>query len=100
MPKSADLRYLRSKDKFLEYTHQALQDHFATKDEIIDFFEAIETDEEKNLFLKTASFYLFLVKRGDWAVNVPGSRKTIDYLTDTYKYIEVDPIVKTTKLEK
>ncbi len=94
MPRNTDLRYLRSKDAFLEYSYQALQDHFASKDEFVAFFEAIEAEEQKNLFLKTASFYLFLVKKGDWVVDVPGASKTIDYLTDTYKYIAIFSLIE------
>jgi len=61
MPKMKDKQYLYAKDKFLEYSFQALQKHFSNKDDFISFFEAIENDEQKNLFLKTASLYLFLV---------------------------------------
>jgi hypothetical protein len=94
MPKLKDQRYLFAKDKFLEYSFQALQNQFGTKDEFLSFFEAIENDEQKNLFLKTASFYLFLVKKGDWFVDIPGSDKRVDYLTDTYKYIAIFSLIE------
>ncbi len=94
MPKLKDQRYLSAKDKFLEYSFQALQDQFATKNDFLSFFEAIENDKQKNLFLKTASFYLFLVKKGDWIVDIPGSNKRIDYLTDTYKYIAIFSLIE------
>jgi len=94
MPKLRDQRYLSNKAAFLEYSYQALQDRFTTKEEFITFFEAIESDEVKNLFLRTASFYLFLVKCGDWQVDIPGSNKTIDYLTDTYKYIAIFSLIE------
>ena len=94
MPKLKDHRYLAAKDKFLEYSFQALQDQFGTKDEVISFFENIENDDQKNLFLKTASFYLFLVKSGDWLVDVRGSNKRVDYLTDTYKYIAIFSLIE------
>jgi hypothetical protein len=94
MTKLKDQRYLSNKAAYLEYSYQALQDRFNTKDDFIIFFDAIENDEAKNLFLKTASFYLFLVKRGDWQVAVAGSNKTIDYLTDTYKYIAIFSLIE------
>lgn len=94
MPKLKDQRYLSAKDKFLEYSFQALQNQFGTKDEFLSFFEAIGNDEQKNLFLKTASFYLFLVKKGDWLVDIPGSDKRVDYLTDTYKYIAIFSLIE------
>jgi hypothetical protein len=94
MPKLKDQRYLSAKDEFIEYSYQALQDQFGTKEEFLSFFDAIEDDEQKNLFLKTASFYLFLVKNGDWFVDVPGSDKRVDYLTDTYKYIAIFSLIE------
>jgi hypothetical protein len=94
MTRLKDHRYLAAKDKFLEYSFQALQDQFDTKDQFISFFENIENDDRKNLFLKTASFYLFLVKSGNWLVNVPGSDNTVDYLTDTYKYIAIFSLIE------
>ncbi len=94
MPKLKDQRYIDAKDKFLEYSFQALQNHFGTKDEFISFFETIKNDDQKNLFLKTASFYLFLVKNGDWSVDKTGSDKKVDYLTDTYKYIAIFSLIE------
>ena len=94
MPKLKDQRYLSAKDKFIEYSYQALQDQFGTKEEFLSFFYAIEDDEQKNLFLKTASFYLFLVKNGNWFVDIPGSDKKVDYLTDTYKYIAIFSLIE------
>ena len=46
------------------------------------------------MFLKTASFYLFLVKEGDWFVDISGSDKRVDYLTDTYKYIAIFSLIE------
>lgn len=78
----------------MEYSYQALQDRFVSKAEFVSFFDKIEGDDRKSLFLRTASFYLFLVKKGDWHVNVPGSGRTIDYLTDTYKYIAIFSLIE------
>ncbi|MHA2408191.1 MAG: hypothetical protein ACXACA_07460 [Candidatus Ranarchaeia archaeon] len=94
MPKLKDQRYLDAKDKFLEYSFQALQSHFGTKDEFLSFFEKIKNDAQKNLFLKTASFYLFLVKKGDWLVDISDSNRNVDYLTDTYKYIAIFSLIE------
>ena len=94
MPKLKDQRYLDAKVKFLDYSFQALQSHFGTKDEFLSFFERIKNDGQKNLFLKTTSFYLFLVKKGDWLVDIPGSEKNVDYLTDTYKYIAIFSLIE------
>lgn len=100
MSKIKDQRYLSAKDKFLEYSYQALQDQFGTKEEFLSFFDSIENDDQKNLFLKTASFYLFLVKNGDWFVDIPGSDKKVDYLTDTYKYIAIFSLIESLQKNK
>jgi hypothetical protein len=54
----------------------------------------------KNLLLRTAAFYLFLVKRGDWIVDVLSSDKVIDYLTNTYKYIAIFSLIESLSQEK
>jgi hypothetical protein len=89
-----DQRYLSNRAAFLEYSYQALKARFTTKNDFVTFFEAIGNDDEKNSFLRTASFYLFLVKCGDWRVDIAGSNKTIDYLTDTYKYIAIFSLIE------
>lgn len=89
-----DLRYLESIDKFSEYAYLALADHFASREDFLEYFGSIPSDHQKNLFLRTASFYLFLVKRGDWVVNVPGSNEVVDYLTNTYKYVAIFSLIE------
>ncbi len=66
----------------------------------MNYFNSIKTDKMKNLFLRTASFYLFLVKRGDWVVDVPGSNKVIDYLTNTYKYVAIFSLIESLSEDK
>jgi len=88
------MRYLESKEKFLEFSFLALEAQFETREELHRFFNAIETDEEKSLFLRTASFYLFLVKAGDWSIEVPGYDRNIEYLTTTLKYISIFALIE------
>lgn len=89
-----DLRFLQQKDWFLKFAFRALEDHFPSRGQFEDYFNAIETDDRKNSFLRTASFYLLLVKRGDWKVNVSDSKEDIDYLTNTYKYISIFSLIE------
>lgn len=88
-----DLRYLKDK-KFIEYAFLALGDHFISRDEFLDYFNHIKVDNRQSLFLRTASFYLCLVKRGDWTIDVPGSDNVIDYLTNTYKYVAIFSLIE------
>ena len=94
-----DFRFLDAKDTFLERAYLALKNHFPSRDAFDAYFNGIN-DEEKNLFLKTASFYLFLVKCGDWVVNVPNSDKVIDYLTNTYKYVAIFSLIESLSREQ
>ena len=89
-----DSRYLNDQGRFIEYAFLALGGHFPSRDDFLGFFNRIKTNKHKSLFLRTASFYLFLVKQGDWTVNVPGSEKVVDYLTNTYKYIAIFSLIE------
>ena len=95
-----DLRFLDAKDTFLERAYLALKNHFPSRDAFVTYFNAIKEDEQKNLFLRTASFYLFLVKCGDWVVDVPGSDKVIDYFTNTYKYVAIFSLIESLSEEQ
>ncbi len=98
--KTKDLRYLYNRDKFLEYAYLALNNHFSSREEFEEYFESIKGDDRKNLFLRTASFYLFMVKGGDWLVDVPDSNNSIDYLTNTFKYIAIFSLIESLSEEK
>jgi len=89
-----DLRYLVFKDRFLLYSYLALKEHFNSYQELVSYFNSIQNDEQKNLFLKTASFYLSLVKQGDWHVDIPESDSIVEYLTNTYKYIAIFSLIE------
>lgn len=89
-----DLRYLEAKDRFLEYAFLALGSHFPSKEAFLGYFESIQGDDNKSLFLRSASFYLFMVKCGDWIVEVPGSDAKVEYLTNTYKYIAIFSLIE------
>lgn len=90
-----DLRYIRNADKFLGYSYSALKDHFSSREEFDKYYNAIETDIDKNRFLKTASFYLFLVKNGSWKLDdIPNSNQEIDYLTISYQFIAIVSLIE------
>ena len=72
--------YLENKAAYLKHAYLAVGERFTSRDSFDNYFDAIKTDEMKNLFLRTASYYLFLVKKGDWVVDVPGSNKVVGYL--------------------
>ncbi len=91
---------MHKKDKFLEYAYLALSDHFSSREEFEEYFESIKGDDQKSLFLRTASLYLFMVKNGDWVVDVPNSNNIIDYFTNTFKYIAIFSLIESISEEK
>jgi len=95
-----DIRFLDAKDTFLERAYLALKNQFPSRGAFDAYFNSIKNDEQKNLFLKTVSFYLFLVKCGDWVVNAPNSDKVIDYFTNTYKYVAIFSLIESLSEEQ
>jgi hypothetical protein len=95
-----DLRFLDAKDTFLERAYLALKNQFPSRGAFDAYFNSIKNDEQKNLFLKTVSVYLFLVKCGDWVVNAPNSDKVIDYFTNTYKYVAIFSLIESLSEEQ
>jgi len=95
-----DLRFLDAKDTFSERAYLAVKNQFPSGDAFDAYFNGIKDDEQKNLFLKTATFYLLLVKCGDWVVTVPNSDKVIDYLTNTYKYVAIFSLIESLSREQ
>ena len=89
-----DLRYLEDTEKFVGYSFEALDRHFSSRSDFDAYFNSISSDDQKSLFLRTASFYLFLVKNGDWHVQVDGSDKVVDYFTNTFKYIAIFTLIE------
>ena len=89
-----DMRYLQSEKHFLEYAFQALKEHFKDKNELEQFYRSIKTDEDKNLFLKISSFYLFLVKNCSIRHDIDGTPKEVEYVTNTLKYTAIFSLIE------
>ncbi len=95
-----ELRYLKNEEKFLSYSYQSLREHFTSYDKFMHFYRSIDNDEEKNLFLKVSSFYLFTVKNGDWYTkSIQGTNEVIEYITNTYKYISIFSLIESLSKE-
>lgn len=87
-------RYLPAEDKFLGYAFQALGDYYNSWEEFHMKYNTIQTDDDKEKFLEVASFYLFLVKNGNWEVNVDGSDSYVEYLDHSYKFIALFSLIE------
>lgn len=89
-----DRRYLGNEPKFLKFSYLSLKDHFPNYKSFFEYYQNIEAKDKKALFLRTASFYLFLVKRGDWLINIPQSDPRIGYITNTYKFVAIFSLIE------
>lgn len=65
-----------------------------SKEDFLLFFNSITSNKDKDHFLRISSFYLFLVKEGDFLISVPNVKERIDYITDSYKYIAIFSLVE------
>lgn len=82
-----DGRYVANEAAYKEHAFAALQSRFADRNAFEAFYQSLRTNERKDEFLRVASFYLFLVKQGDWKITVPGYDPVIDYLTNSFKLV-------------
>ncbi|HRH72377.1 MAG TPA: hypothetical protein PLM62_04765 [Zoogloea sp.] len=88
-----DGRYIANESSFKQYARMALASRFANEDAFEVFYDAL-TREKKDEFLRVASFYLFLVKCGDWHVDVGRSSDVIDYLTNSFKLVAMFSLIE------
>ena len=88
------LKYLSRKETLFKYCFEGLRDQFSSESELDEWYERIESDEKKNLFLKVASYYAALVKCGDWHVTLPDSDPEIRYFTNSYKYMAIFSLIE------
>lgn len=88
------LKYLNRKEAIFKYCFEGLRDQFSSESELDEWYERIESDEKKDLFLKVASYYAALVKCGDWHVTLPDSDPVIGYFTNSYKYMTIFSLIE------
>jgi len=65
-----------------------------------DFYASLDGPVIKDEFLRVTSFYLFLVKRGDWHVSVEGSAPVVDYLSTSFKLVALFGLIESLSNEQ
>lgn len=89
-----DNRYIQNETSFLEYSRDALGHRFVSASDFDHFYSLLPDNASKNEFLRVASFYLFLVKNGNW-INTVGSKDSVtDYLTNSYKLVGIFSLIE------
>ena len=89
---AADGRYVANEAKFKEYAYRALGVRFLDRTAFDNFYTSLSGPSKKDEFLRVASFYLFLVKEGDWQVAFEDN--TPDYLTNSYKVVGIFALIE------
>lgn len=93
-------RYVSSEAKFTSFAFEALGSNFSHRREFDEFYNALSNEQVKDEFLRVASFYLFLVKQGDWHVDVDGTEPVVSYLTNSYKLVALFSLIESISGEK
>ena len=96
-----DFRYIKNKDKFLEYAFEVLQTYFSNRTSFNDFYNNISGKHNKNLFLKIISFYKYLVKDSSFISLIQDTdnpdqvnKIKISYIDETYKVIALFSLIE------
>lgn len=88
------MRFLENKAYYIELAYRALSARFTDRVAFDNFFESISSDVEKDTFLRVTTYYLLLVKAGNWVVDDPASNPVVDYLTNSYKLITLLSLIE------
>ncbi|MFC0167594.1 hypothetical protein ACFFKC_05825 [Pseudoduganella danionis] len=93
------LSNLYREEIYLPYAVAVFEGHFGGSDAFANFYGKL-TDENKDLFLGVASKYVFLVKNGDWHVEIKDCNPVIDYLTNSFKLVSIFALIESLSSEK
>ena len=91
----SDGRYIASEAKFLRYAELALAHRFPNQEAFKSFYEALPNPSAKDEFLGIASFYLFLVKNGEWVNSIEGTPQAVEYLTNSFRLVAMFSLIET-----
>lgn len=93
------LRNLYRENIFKPHAQAVFAGHFGGATEFETFYSGLK-NEEKDLFLGVASKYVFLVKRGDWHVDIEDCDPVIDYFTNSFKLVSLFSLIESLSSEK
>lgn len=88
------LKFISDEQTYKADAYIALSSRFASKTEFEIFYSSLSDDVTKDRFLRVATLYLFLVKKGEWRVDVPRSNPVIDYFTNSFKLVALLSLIE------
>lgn len=86
--------YVEHSEGFLAHAFEALKSRFESREALDAYYRSLATDKVRGEFLRTASFYRFLVKDGDWFSYHTEEPSVVDYLTETYKVVALFSLIE------
>lgn len=95
METNTQYRYLPHSDRHLIEMSSVWVPHVKSEKKLYEIFNAIEKDEEKDLFLRVGIFYKYLVVEGAYQFPEKILNKGMSYIDDTYKYIAIFSLIET-----
>lgn len=87
-------KYFANEVAYKEDAFAALGSRFTDRNAFEAFYQFLATDERKDEFLRVACSYLFMVKQGDWHIEVSGYDPVIDYFTNSFKVVALFSLIE------
>jgi len=91
---ASQYRYLKETDHFLNEIGVVWIRHLQSREQLRKLFEAIPSDQEKDLFLRIGAFYRYLVLEGSFGFDNEEWNKGMSYVDDTYKYVALFSLIE------
>lgn len=92
--------YVANEQTFKRYAYTALKSLFPNQAEFENFYAGLRDAVVQDEFLRVTSFYLFLVKQGEWQVAVEGSNPVVDYLSNSFKVVALFALIESMSDER
>ena len=88
------LKYLYDSEAYLKHVISIWGKYFPNHQILRGFFSEIDSDQEKDLFLRIGSFYRFLVVEGKYQFEKSEWNSGMSYIDDSYKYIALFSLIE------
>ena len=86
--------YLGNAKHYLSQVMTVWGEYFDSKANFHGFFNDIDSDREKDLFLRVGSFYRYLVIEGTYGFAKPEWNKGMPFIDDTYKFLAIFSLIE------
>ncbi len=92
--RDSEYLYLKNAEHFLTEIAAVWTRHLQSDEALRELFEAIATEEEKDLFLRIGAFYRYLIVEGSFRFAKKEWNDGMSYVDDTYKYVAIFSLIE------